>query len=233
MSAIFTLLYNEFEVIDASLNQLRKTNVLNLPIYAVDNDYPFLTQDMVNQLKDKYDIQIIGEKYNRGSSEGFNELINNINIDYAILYDCDSNPVTYGWDEVMYKLIKNTNLAVMSLMLEVSKNEMIERGYTIWHYEDYTIWKPKAACVQSTGFYDLNYLRQIGGVKQPKKYYGGSESQMFNYWNDEHQIGYLDGYYEIPKNHGGNVNPLYSEYKIMYAHRGYDGSFEDFIKTKQ
>ncbi len=51
--AIFTLLYNEYEIIERSMQQLRNTNTLNLPIYAVDNAYPFLTVEMVENLKSK------------------------------------------------------------------------------------------------------------------------------------------------------------------------------------
>lgn len=231
--ALFTILYNEFDVIDYSLSQLRKTTDRKCDIYAVDNDYPFLNNEMVDQLVKKYDITLIGTRYNRGSAAGFNELINEVKLDYAILYDCDSNPVTKGWDTAMLTLVKNTNLAAMSLMLEgVSKREMTERGYTKWHYENYTIWKPHTACMQSTGIYDLNYLRQIGGAQQNKKYYGGSEGYMFRLWNDEHQLGYLDNYYE-EKLYSEKINPLYTEYKWKYAHDGYDGSFDDFLKSKQ
>lgn len=229
---IFTLLYNEFEIIDTSLNQLRKTNVLNLPIYAVDNDYPFLTLDQVQTLKDKYDLRIIGERTNRGLAGGYNELINTVSIDSAILYDCDSYPVTIGWDKALMDIIQIKNVAYLSLMFEIAKREMTERGYTSWQHNEYTIWKPHSPCVQSVSCADLNYLRQIGGMKEPKKYYGGLEMQMFSYWNDEHQIGYVDNYFEKQINKIDKVNPLYTEYKWQYAHRGYDGSFNDFLNLK-
>lgn len=232
MSAVFTLLYNEFEVIDASLNQLRKTNVLNLPIYAIDNDYPFLTEDMVNQLKDKYNLTIIGERTNRGLAGGYNELISKTDFNEAILYDCDSYPVTEGWDKAMITIIQKDNVAYLSLMFELAKREMIERGYTEWEYEGYKIWKPHSACVQSISCADLNYLRQIGGMREPKKYYGGLEMQMFSFWNDNHQIGYIDNYFEEQLNKIDKVNPIYTEYKYQYAHRGYDGSFNDFLQLK-
>jgi GT2 family glycosyltransferase len=232
-AAIFTMLYNEYDVIDYSLSQLRKTTTLNLPIYAVDNDYPFLTPDMVNDLQKKHNFTLIGTRHNRGLAGGANELINSVNVDYAIGYDCDSNPVTPGWDIAFLKLIKNTNLAYLSLMLEVSKREMLERGHTVWHYEDYTIWRPHAACVQSVPIFDTAYIKKIGGIQEPKKYYGGLEACMFKYWDNDHQIGYLDGYYEMPENKSDKVNPLYTEYKLEYAHKGYNGSFDDFLKTRQ
>lgn len=230
---ILTILYNEYDVIDYSFSQLIKTTDRKCKIFAVDNDYPFLNLEMVDQLVKKYDITLIGTRYNRGSAAGFNELINEIKLDYAILCDCDSNPITKGWDAAMYTIAENTNIAVMSLMLDgISKIEMTERGHTKWNYQNYTIWTPHAACMQAMGIYDLNYLRKIGGAQQNKKYYGGSEAYMFSLWNHEHQIGFLDDFYE-QKLYSEKINPLYTQYKWEYAHKGYDGSFDDFLKAKQ
>lgn len=231
--AIFTLLYNEYKIIDKSFSQLRKTNTLNLPIYAVDNDYPFLTPKMVNKLQKKYDITIIGTRYNRGLTGGYNELIKEVKVDYAILYDCDSYPVTPGWDNALTTVIKNQNVAYLSLMFDIAKREMTDRGFTPWQCGDYVVWRPHTACVQSISCADLSYLRLIGGLHEPKKYYGGLEAYMFKYWNDQHQIGYIDGYFETQIHGNTDINPLYTEYKWKYAHEGYEGSFDDYLKSKE
>jgi hypothetical protein len=231
--AIFTLLYNEYEVINESLAKLKKTSKLNLPIYAIDNDYPFLTDKMVKKLQKKYNLNIIGERYNRGLAGGFNELINTVNVDYAIMFDCDSNPDTYGWDEAMISVIKHPNMAYVCLMFKIAKEEMQSRGFTPWQCGDHVVWRPHQACVQSISCADLTYLRMIGGLAEPKKYYGGLEGHMFHHWNDQHQIGYIDGVYETQRDGEPIINPLYTEYKWKYAHEGYDGSFDDFLKTKQ
>jgi GT2 family glycosyltransferase len=229
---IFTLLYNKYSVINASLAQLRKTNVLNLPIIAVDNNYPNLSQAQVTRLKNKYGLTIIGERVNRGLSGGYNELINsNPNVKYAILFDCDSYPITKGWDKALIDVIQSPKVAYLSLMFDVAKGEMQERGFTPWEHESgVVIWKPKQACVQSISCADLDYLREIGGLKEPKKYYGGLESMMFKYWNDDKQIGYVDGFYEVQHPYDLKVDAKYKAYKWAYAHDGYNGSFEDFLK---
>ena len=231
--AIFTLLYNEYEIIERSMQQLRNTNTLNLPIYAVDNAYPFLTVEMVERLKSKYNITIIGERYNRGLSAGYNELINTLNFDFAILYDCDSYPITQGWDAAMMDVIQHENVKYLCLMFDICRREMIERGYHQWHYMNYEIWQPTQACTQSISCADLKFLRNIGGLEEPKKYYGGLESTMFKHWNDINRIGYLNNYFENQINNVEEVNPLYRQYKWEYAHKGYDGSFDDFIKARQ
>lgn len=231
--AIFTLLYNEYSVIERSLSQLRATNTENFPIYAVDNDYPFLTLEMVERLKKDFNLTIIGTRYNRGLSGGYNELINTLDfLDYAILYDCDSYPITLGWDKAMSDVIRSENVGYLSLIFDISKSEMNERGYTEWMCGDYAIWTPKQPCVQSISCADLVYLRSIGGLQESKKYYGGLESYMFKFWNDKHRLGYIRDYTEIQINNIEDVNPLYREYKWEYAHKGYNGSFDDFIKMK-
>jgi GT2 family glycosyltransferase len=232
---IFTLLYNDHKIIDASLNQLRKTNVLNLPIIAVDNNYPNLSQAQVTRLKNKYRITIIGERVNRGLSGGYNELINSHpDIKHAILFDCDSYPITKGWDKALIDVIQSPKVAYLSLMFDVAKREMQERGFKPWWHESgHVVWKPSQACVQSISCADLDYLREIGGLKEPKKYYGGLEGAMFRYWNDDHQIGYIDGVYEVQHPDHFKIDPSYKAYKWAYAHEGYNGSFEDYLKSKK
>jgi len=231
---IFTLLYNNYHVIKRSLTKLRETNTLNLPIVAVDNDYPFLTKAHKTRLKNQFDLTIIGEVENRGLAGGYNELINAYSeLDYAILYDCDSNPETIGWDEGLMDIIKSPDIAYASLMFDTAKREMKERGFTPIQVGKHVVWKPKQACVQSVSVADLNYLRSIGGMQEPKKYYGGLESTMFKYWNDQHKLVYLDGYYETQLNQDDDVDEVYIKYKWDYAHKRYNGTFEDFIESQE
>jgi hypothetical protein len=231
---IFTLLYNDYKVIDASLTQLRKTNTLSLPIVAVDNDFPTLTNAQVTRLKNKHGLTIIGKRVNRGLSGGYNELIHaHPDIRYAILFDCDSYPITEGWDKAMMDVIQSPQVAYISLMFDVAKREMQERGFTPWRHESgHVIWRPKQACVQSISCADLDYIRIIGGLKEPKKYYGGLEGFMFRYWNDAHQIGYIDGVYETQQPQHVKIAPAYRAYKWAYAHEGYNGSFDEFLKER-
>lgn len=232
---IFTLLYNDYKVIDRSLTQLRATNTLNLPIYAVDNAFPTLSPRLVSRLKNKHGLTIIGERVNRGLAGGYNELINTFkDIRYAILYDCDSNPVTKGWDAALMSVIQHENAAYLSLMFDVAKREMKERGFTPWLHNEsgHVVWKPHAPCVQSVSCADLDYIRSVGGLSEPKKYYGGLEAHMWRHWNNQHQIGYIDGVYEEQANNAPDVNTDYREYKWKYAHEGYKGSFDEYLMGK-
>lgn len=227
---IFTILYNNYKVINRSLTRLRETNTLNLPIVALDNHYPFLTKAQKTRLKNKFDLKIIDPNENLGLSGGYNRLFSYYtNVRYAILYDCDSNPNTVGWDAALIDVIKNKDISYCSLMFDVAKREMIERGFTPIQKGEHVVWQPHAACVQSVSVADLQYLRSIGGLHEPKKYYGGLESYMWKYWNDDHKIVYLDGYYETQFCGNDEADPIYRAYKWAYAHEGYDGTIEQFI----
>ena len=125
-------------------------------------------------------------------------------------------------------------LIYLSLMFPIAKREMQERGFTPWENSSgHVIWKPNQACVQSISCADLTYLRSIGGLQEPRKYYGGLEGYMFKYWNDQHQIGYVDGVYETQYNGKDDTDPVYREYKWAYAHEGYNGTFEEYIKQTE
>lgn len=227
---IFTILYNNYKVINRSLTQLRKTNTLGLPIVALDNHYPTLTKAQKTRLKKKFDLKIIDPKENLGLSGGYNRLFSYYtNVQYAILYDCDSNPTTVGWDKALMDTIKYPDIAYLSLMFDNAKREMIERGFTPMQYGEHVIWNPKQACQQSVSCADLDYIRSVGGLQEPKKYYGGLESCMFKYWNDQHKIGYIDGVYETQLHGKDDTDEVYRAYKWAYAHEGYNGSFEDYI----
>lgn len=227
---IFTLLYNNYKVINRSLAKLRKTNTLDLPIVALDNHYPTLTKSQKTRLKNKFDLTILDVGENLGLSGGYNYLVEqHPKLEKAILYDCDSNPETKGWDEALMDVIQNPDIAYISLMFETAKREMKERGFTPLQYGKHVVWQPKRACVQSISCADLNYLRSIGGLQEPKKYYGGLESMMFKYWNDKHKLVYIDGVYETQLNQDNDVDEEYVKYKWEYAHKGYNGSFENWI----
>jgi hypothetical protein len=232
---IFTILYNNYKVINRSLTKLRETNVCNYPIVALDNHFPLLKKAQKTRLKNKFNLTILDAGENLGLSGGYNYIIDKYPlVDYAILYDCDSNPETKGWDKALMDSIKEPKQAYLSLMFPIAKREMQERGFTPWaNSVGHVIWKPKQACCQSVSCADLTYLRSIGGLQEPRKYYGGLESFMFKYWNEDHQIGYIDGVYEVQL-HGKDETPkVYADYKWAYAHEGYEGTLEDYINESK
>lgn len=231
---IFTILYNNYKVINRSLSKLRKTNVIDLPIVALDNHYPTLTKAQKTRLKNKFDLTVLDAGENLGLSGGYNYLIEQYSeLEYAILYDCDSNPETKGWDKALIDTIQYSDVAYLSLMFDTAKREMQERGFTPIQYGEHVIWNPKQACQQSISCADLKYLRSVGGLQEPKKYYGGLESTMFKYWNDKHKIGYIDGVYETQLHGQDETDEIYRAYKWAYAHQGYNGSFEQFIEENK
>ena len=232
--AVFTLLYNSFEVIDTSFSQLVKTAGVDLQIYALDNAYPNLSAKDVAKLVRKYKIKLVSkERVNRGLSGGYNEIINALpEISYAILYDCDSYPITFNWAREMFNVVENSEFRYLCLMFDHAKKEMIERGFTpIQTAGGNVVWNPHRACIQSISCANLEYLRFCGGLHEPKKYYGGLELAMWQNWNPANKIGYLDGYFEssIP----ALVDPKYTAYKFAYAHHGYMGSFDEYLKDNQ
>lgn len=228
---IFTILYNNYRVINRSLTKLRETNTLNLPIVALDNHYPTLTKAYKTRLKKKFNLTILDAGENLGLSGGYNYIIEQYpELKHAILYDCDSNPETKGWDKSLMDTIKHPKVAYLSLMFDNAKREMEERGFNPWLCGEHVIWKPKEACQQSISCVDLTYLRSIGGMQEPKKYYGGLESCMFKFWNEQNQIGYIDGVYEKQMHKDDDTDPRYKEYKWKYAHQGYDKSFDEYLK---
>lgn len=227
---IFTILYNNYKVINRSLGKLRETNVCNYPIVALDNHYPRLSKAQKTRLKNKFNLTILDAGENLGLSGGYNYLIEKHPlVDYAILYDCDSNPETKGWDKALMQIVKKPDMAYVCMMFETAKREMGERGFTPIQVDEHVVWRPHAACVQSVSCADLKYLRSIGGLQEPKKYYGGLESCMFKYWNDEHKLVYIDGVYETQLHGKDDTDEVYRAYKWAYAHEGYNGSFEDYI----
>lgn len=231
---VFTLLYNNFNVIDYSLTKLRITSHLNLNIVALDNHFPNLTADAKKILCDKFDIELYDKGENLGLSGGYNFLISEKkSLSHAILYDCDSNPETNGWDNAIKTAFEDNRLAYTSLTFDVCEREFKERGFNEWQtISGINMVTPNQACVQSVGGVDLEYLRFIGGLQEPKKYYGGLEGKMFNYWNDNHRLGYLKDFREGKEGANKLVDNDYIQYKYKYAHQGYDGSYDDYLKNK-
>lgn len=231
---VFTLLYNNFNVIDSSLMQLRITSHLPLEIIALDNHYPGLTKDAKQLLKEKFDLTIYDEGENLGLSAGYNYLINKYPEEkHVILYDCDSYPITHGWDKAIQTALQDNKLAYCSLVFEVCEREFKERGFKEWQTSTgIRMITPSQACVQSVSGADLDYIRQIGMMQEPKKYYGGFEGKMFNYWNELHRIGYLKDFREYKEYHNRLEDNRYTSYKYAYAHKDYQYSFDEYLINK-
>jgi hypothetical protein len=204
--------------------------------YWVDNCWPMDKEKshMANvETCKQYDIKVLSPGKNLGLHDGFNWALQQIHPepqDIIIGYDCDCFPETDGWDQALVTtLIKGVQIGWASLMFWANEKELKERGYFETTVDGLKMWIAQCPCINSICAWPYSFLKAIGGLHEPTKFYGGLECAM---WNDLQtnnlRWAFLCDYRE---GHAPIIAPKeYTAYKWAHAHDGtWTGDFESWL----
>lgn len=225
-------------VMARTFDMIRATATENLPWLVLNQHYPLPSkhayQCSLLELAEKHRFQLFDTGENVGLSAGYNFLINMLeNDDIVIALDPDVLPATTGWDKALIDCFQDPRNVWASLANEISFGQIDERGYTTEISNGYKLRIPKTAVVNSMSAWRVSWLRSAGGIKEPRKYYGGLECCM---WTKLDQVNkrwvFLQHYWEHKSE---DLPPLvdnwYHAYKWAYATEGEERSFEEYLKA--
>ena len=231
---ILSISYHNEATAKRSYEQLAETTKENpMPVYVLDNNYPLIKDTMfIPNLCERLGFIYVNAGENLGLQGGYNfllEIVKELNSN-VIMYDGDSYPVTNGWNTAMFECL-NTQPKVVWVSLQ---NDSTWAEFQNREYINDTIGKHRVRVVttpviNSICAFKREWLNEIGGVFEPRKYYGGFEMAMFSKMNRlKHFWVFLSDFSEqrneIPS------DTIYTEYKIKYAHRNMNMSFEEYVK---
>lgn len=221
---IVSIAYAPARVILACYEQLYKTIGITPSAHLVlNNHYP------VNQNRNDRLIKSICEEFgctlydlgeNVGLQRGYNYLIEQANLednDIIIGVDSDVWPITPNWGPALVKTIQEPSFAWATLQNQHSKRELTERGHTEIILNGIKLQMAHYACTNSICAWRKGVVKELGGLQEPRKFYGSIESHMFPMVKkiNKHWV-YLSEYHE-------EFSPLvesdllYKRYKIDYA----------------
>lgn len=237
------LCHNDPDIIEESIEQYLKTKSQNM----VETVHVFLNQhwpinyqdfeDRIKSLSQRVNGIYLDAGKNLGLHDGFNWAVNQLQIpDNAgvIGYDPDSYPVTQGWDLAMCKVVTdNPRIVWVSLWTPHTKREIEERNSIKWSKKINGVLAVsiKGPLLNSVCMINRGWLRSVGGLTEPSKFYGGLECAMFPKIKDMEWV-YLPEYEEKTW-FQDRVNPLYRQWKWEHAIKGTAPmSFEDWVKAR-
>lgn len=236
MNYLLTCSYANELVAEKSYSQLVKTMVKDpLPVWLWDNIYPLNQPMTMQKICSKYNFLYMSMNDmggNVGMYAAYNFMINSLpdDCEVAVFYDGDQFPVQENWHLALIKAVKDYGYRCVTLNNHISQREMIERGFDSVEVGGLRLQIPRQACTNTICAFDVEFLRETGGIRGGKMYYGGNEIEMWpqlqykwafltDFWDDFEQCKRLHDW-------------QYEQYKLLYAHKGMDMSFENYLASK-
>lgn len=236
MNYLLTISYHNEKIADVSYDQLVKTMINDkCKVLLLDNNYPLLKdKEYIKEICKKYGFEYHNVGYNLGLHEGYNYLIKHLPKDCTsfIAYDGDSYPITLDWHIPLLKLHNDPLVVWSSLYNYHSYGEMDQRSYRNEVIQGYNCRVPLAPVVNSICAFKTAWIKAVGGLQEPSKYYGGLEVAMWRLKQPNLKWAFLNDYKEesVP-NIFDIQDVVYTQYKVAHAHKGNPLSFAEYLKT--
>lgn len=222
-----SLCYNDFDIIQKSLQQFYATygDRVEVEHVLVDQHWPIDKQMHQLKLKEfcKHNNFIyMNPGRNLGLAKGFNYALDNSNIpDNAMVvgYDPDSYPTKENWLDAMCDVfVADQSIGWISLWHQHSSRQLVSEGAGK-QQEMIGGWRVNVvnqAVMNSVCGFRMSWLRKTGGLQEPNEYYGGLEVCMFPKLA-QHKMRwvFMSDYFERPEL---NSPRAYQVYKWKYAH---------------
>lgn len=212
---------------------------INFEHKVLNNHYPIdktRNNKLIETLVKSYGAEYVDLGGNTGLSGGYTYLVNSLNLqddDIVFGIDPDVFPLTSGWGEAMVKVLTepNTNIGWVSLYNHHSPREFKERGFSEHIIGGIKCHKVKTAMLNSICAWKGKMLKEMGGIKEPNKYYGGFESMSYPIitslgYSWVYLPDYKEDYHILVE-----ADKCYTEYKWAYARNHTTKlSFEEWLK---
>ncbi len=219
-----TLGFAPSSVLGSCLKQVYSTIGIPVEHHLLNNHFPIdkhKNNEEVKELCEYYNIKYHDENKNLGLQAGYNYLIDGLSpldTDVIIAIDPDTYPVTKNWGKALVEVASHPSVAWGSLMNPPAEREIIERGYKDIIINGIATKECRSPCVNSICAWPGSFLKAVGGLKEPNKFYGGIECMM---WPMVKKLSkkwvYLSDYKE-EAHESVQSHPLYKQYKWEYAH---------------
>ena len=197
-------------------------------VWLWDNHYPGAD---AKRIANRYHFKYFSLGENIGLYEAHNKMLDVLPhyVDKVIMYDSDNYPMMHDWDVALKEVIGG-DVVHSTLSNPVSNREMEERGYTSKVINGLRCKIPHQVCTNTTCAFSVEFLRECGGLIGGKKYYGGNEIAMKGFYKGKHWV-FLEDFFEDSRHLKPYHDWQYEQYKLLYAHRHLNLSYDEYLKT--
>ena len=241
---IITLGFCNARTLKAGLTRLDETSTYKGEVERIflDQYYP------VNRKENFWELQSIckahGFKfydsgYDRGLHNGFNYVASLLPLgdeDLILLYDPDSWVDNAGFDSAMVEVLnEDKELEYISSWhwpIEQTHGKRVpgafrttSSGLKYFVPDIQSQWE-----MVSLGMYRWSFIKEIGGMKQPRAYYGFLEEHFVKSLNlRRKRMGFLKGFDNENPHKSSLIDPEYEQYKLAHSNQSFPGSFQEFL----
>lgn len=235
-----TIGYAPYTVLRNSIDQVYKTVGIQPERHILlDNGYPKNKAEnsfLIHNVCQDYGVEYYNLGENLGLGAGYRWLIDKTRAgddDIIVGLDPDVWPITDNWGKALVDVMQaepRVGWASLNVVPHTAR-EMIERGGVQSMLGGYVVQECPAACLNSICAWRPGMLRDLGGIHEPRKYYGGVESHMkpkldLHSWRWVYLMDYKEEW-----NASVASEADYQQYKIEYAHKGSTkDDFETWLK---
>lgn len=238
MNYVLSVCYHSELIAETTYRNLAARMVTDpCKVIVLDNNSPLVKdKTALKRLCDELGFQYENVGKNLGLHNGYNHLISLLpsDCDRVILFDGDAWPVTTDWHIPLLKVLSNELVVWGSLENDHSYSELRDRSLNNMPaqviIEGYSCKLVGAPVVNSICSFKLSWLKSIGGLNEPNRYYGGIEMYLWTKKDAKYQWVFIDNFRE--EKHPIPQEGIYKDYKWEHAHKGLDASFEEFITLR-
>jgi len=233
MNYILSISFANERVAEKSYENLSET-CGDEQVIVLDNHYPLRRQFMLRDLCERFRFHYIDNGYNMGLYDGINFLLNELPHDTksVIGHDGDHYLLQKGWSKAVFEVLEDESVGMCVVSNDIIYRELHERGFESEVINGHKVRIPKQVICCTVGGWSMPYLRAIGGITAPNKYYGGNEIHMWDHFRQQgKKMAVLEDFHEELDQMKALQDWQYQEYKLLYAHKGLRMSFDDYLKT--
>jgi hypothetical protein len=188
---------------------------------------------------EEHGVRVIDPGRNLGLHDGFNWALAQIQPkaeDIIIAYDPDMSPATPGWDMALVRALRGDpeQRAVWASLVhsQVTPADLEAQGLVASKrqadgYID--LWALQRPIMNSTCAWKASWLSKVGGLSEPRAFYGHLESAMWNKMSGRDQWVFLPGWADTDALRLKH-DLEYTEYKWVHSHhQTWDGDFASWL----
>lgn len=202
--------------------------------------YPIDMENNYKELKEiaeKYNLKFIQPEKNLGGCEGWNWAWKNYLYDspFIISIDPDSWPMQNGWDLALWQVAQDPRIGWAACKnIIASNNELAHRRHVDMKINNIDVHICDTPMMMAgVNILKMDWIRALGGQKQGNPFYGGVELCLWPYLiKANYRLALLKDFYDSTELQSSH-DPLYIEWKVSHAFRGYRKNFDDYLKERQ
>jgi hypothetical protein len=225
------------ETANRSLQLFETTRKSDSKVLILDNHYP----ESLKPPDWKAWAKRLGGEYldagrNLGLHNGLNWMLSQVGAtrsDAVIGFDPDTCPLTDAWDTALFSALQLPGVGWASLGNRHSESEMEARGYKESTEIGFKLWTTNQAVMNSICAFNLDWVLDCGGFQEPTEFYGGLECAMWKHLTTRGKRWVWLKDYREGKFEPDLQDAIYKAYKWEHAHKGWKGSFDDFLLQRQ